>query len=165
MPRSRFAFAGIVLLAGSCAVTAAAAEPEEPVLARRFDAVVQPFLKSHCLACHGTLKREGKLDLSVYSSLQAVVKNPRVWDGVLERLEAEEMPPEKAPRQLLPHERRAVIEWIADVHEHEARRNAGDPGGRYWHRRLSNAEFDFTIRDLTGVDIRPHARVPGRPRQ
>ena len=88
-------------------------KPDEPALEHRFEAVVQPFLKSHCLACHGTLKREGKLDLSGYSSLQAVVKNPLVWDVVLERLEAEEMPPEKAPRQPLPHERRAVIEWIA----------------------------------------------------
>ena len=64
---------------------------------------MQPFLKNHCLACHGALKREGKLDLSVYSSLAAVVKNPQVWDLVQERLEAEEMPPEKAPRQPLAH--------------------------------------------------------------
>ena len=162
MPRPTFVFAGIVLLVGSSAVTAAAAEPDEPALARRFEAVVQPFLKNHCLACHGALKREGKLDLSVYSSLKEVVKNPLVWDGVQERLEAEEMPPEKAPRQPLPHERRAVIEWIADVHEHEARRNAGDPGV-VLARRLSNAEFDFTIRDLTGVDIRPTREFPVDP--
>jgi len=162
MPRSRFAVAGIVLLVGSSAVTAAAAEPDAPALAHRYEAVVQPFLKNHCLACHGALKREGKLDLSVYSSLQTVVKNPQVWDLVLERLEAEEMPPEKAPRQPLAHERRAVIEWIADVHEHEARRNAGDPGA-VLARRLSNAELDFTIRDLTGVDIRPTREFPVDP--
>ena len=72
------------------------------------------------------------------------------------------MPPEKAPRQPLPHDRRAVVEWIADVHEHEARRNAGDPGA-VLARRLSNAEFDYTIRDLTGVDIRPTREFPVDP--
>ena len=62
--------------------------------------VVHPFLKDHCLNCHGARKQEGKLDLSVYSSTQAVVENYRSsWDLVLERLDAEEMPPEKAPRQ------------------------------------------------------------------
>ena len=73
MPRSTFT--RIVLLSGCLAVTAAAAEPDAPALAHRYEAVVQPFLKNHCLACHGARKREGKLDLSVYSSLQAVVKD------------------------------------------------------------------------------------------
>ena len=30
-------------------------------------------------------------------------------------------------------------------------------------RRLSNAEFDYTIRDLTGVDIRPTREFPVDP--
>src|SRR5262249_35487402 len=43
-----------------------------------------------------------------------------------------------------------------------ARRNAGDPG-IVLARRLSNAEFDYTIRDLTGVDIRPAREFPVDP--
>ena len=72
------------------------------------------------------------------------------------------MPPEEAPRQPTPHERRAVVEWIAAVRDREARRNAGDPGP-VLARRLSNAEFDYTIRDLTGVDIRPTREFPVDP--
>ncbi len=41
-------------------------------------------------------------------------------------------------------------------------RNAGDPGP-VLARRLSNAEFDYTIRDLTGVDIRPTREFPVDP--
>ena len=48
------------------------------------------------MACHGERKKEAKLDLSVYSSVAAVVKDHRVWERVAERLEAEEMPPEEA---------------------------------------------------------------------
>src|SRR4029079_15104918 len=77
-------------------------------------------------------------------------------------LEAAEMPPEDAPRKLAPHERRALITWIEDLPNFEAQRNAGDPGP-VLARRLSNAEFDYTIRDLTGVDIRPTREFPVDP--
>lgn len=158
--RSTLAF--LALLVGSIAGMAAAAEADGRPLEVGFEAVVQPFLKNHCLACHGPRKREAKLDLSLDRSVAAVVKNHRVWALVLERLEAEEMPPEKAPRQPTPEERQAVIAWIQAMREHEARRNAGDPGP-VLARRLSNAELDYTIRDLTGVDIRPTRLFPVDP--
>ena len=41
-------------------------------------------------------------------------------------------------------------------------RNAGDPGS-VPARRLSNAEYDHTIRDLTGVDLRPTREFPVDP--
>ena len=41
----------------------------------------------------------------------------------------------------------------------EARARAGDPG-QVPLRRLSNAEYDCTIRDLTGVDLRPAREFP-----
>ena len=44
----------------------------------------------------------------------------------------------------------------------EARKNAGDPGP-VLVRRLSNAEYNNTIRDLTGVDIRPTREFPVDP--
>ena len=44
----------------------------------------------------------------------------------------------------------------------EARKNAGDPG-LVLARRLSNAEYNYTIRDLTGVDIRPTREFPWIP--
>ena len=72
------------------------------------------------------------------------------------------MPPEEANRQPEPDERAAVIAWIKDLRDREARRHAGDPG-TVLARRLSNAEFDYTIRDLTGVDIRPTREFPVDP--
>src|SRR5207244_7272568 len=61
-----------------------------------------------------------------------------------------------------PHERRAVLECLHELREQEAQRHAGDPGV-VLARRLSNAEFDYTIRDLTGVDIRPTREFPVDP--
>ncbi len=139
-----------------------AAGAQEPSLERRFDDVVRPFLRDHCLGCHGSEKPKGKLDLSVYSSVATVVKDHRVWAVVVDRLEAEEMPPEEAKRQPAPAQRRAVVEWIGALRDREAKRNAGDPG-RVLPRRLSNAELDYTIHDLTGVDIRPTREFPVDP--
>jgi len=72
------------------------------------------------------------------------------------------MPPSKA--KVFPPEaqRHEIIAWIRDLRKQEAKRSAGDPGP-VPARRLSNAEFDYTIRDLTGVDIRPAREFPVDP--
>src|SRR5262245_64224213 len=72
------------------------------------------------------------------------------------------MPPEEAAKRPAPAERVAVVAWVRDLRDHEARQNAGDPG-TVLARRLSNAELDYTIRDLTGVDIRPTREFPVDP--
>ncbi|MGO9464585.1 MAG: DUF1592 domain-containing protein [Isosphaeraceae bacterium] len=154
------AWAAVVLLLGGFA--ALAAEPDGSALERRFDEVVRPFLRDQCLTCHGPDKPKAKLDLSLYSSVATVVRDYRVWDLVVERLEAGEMPPRKAPQHPSPDERRVVLEWAQALREREARKNAGDPGP-VRARRLSNAEYDYTIRDLTGRDIRPTREFPVDP--
>src|SRR5207244_12943804 len=84
------------------------------------------------------------------------------WEEVLERLHTSSMPPENALRQPKADERAAVVAWLRDVRDREAERNAGDPG-IVLARRLSNAEYDYTIHDLTGVDIRPTKEFPVDP--
>ncbi|HVW01930.1 MAG TPA: DUF1587 domain-containing protein, partial [Planctomycetaceae bacterium] len=110
----------------------------------------------------GPKKQSAKLDLSGFTSVDAIVREHGTWDLVLERLEAGEMPPEKAPQQPSKAERQAIIDWITALRDREGRRNAGDPG-TVLARRLSSAEYDNTIRDLTGVDIRPTREFPVDP--
>jgi hypothetical protein len=55
-----------------------------------------------------------------------------------------------------------VIDWIGAMLVAEARRTAGDPGV-VLARRLSNAEYNYTIRDLTGVDLKPTREFPVDP--
>jgi mono/diheme cytochrome c family protein len=146
-----------------CARSAVAAESAgRAALEQQFAATVQPFLQSYCHDCHGNGKSEGKLDLAAYSSLAKVAAGHQTWALVLERLEEKEMPPEEALQQPTPKERAAITSWIRAVRKHEAERNAGDPGV-VPVRRLSNAEYNYTIRDLTGVDIRPTKTFPVDP--
>jgi hypothetical protein len=130
-------------------------------LDRGFAETVRPFLETYCFGCHGE-KQKGKLDLRPYSSREAVVKDYRRWETVLEKLKAAEMPPEEAERQPTTELRQRVMAWIQATRRYEARRNADDPGP-VLARRLSNAEYDYTIRDLTGVDIQPAREFPVDP--
>ena len=139
-----------------------AAESTEPTLDAQLRQTVTPFVQKYCLDCHGKAKQEAKLNLSGYASPAAIAKEHRTWELVLERLAAGEMPPEDAEPRPTPDERAAVVGWIKAFREEEARRHAGDPG-LVLARRLSNAEFDYTIRDLTGVDIRPTREFPVDP--
>lgn len=137
-----------------------AASPE--LLEPRFATQVRPFVERYCVSCHGSKKPKAGLDLGRDLTVAAIAKNAPQWEQVLERLEAKEMPPEDAPRLPEPGERAAVVAWIRDLRDRESEKNAGDPGP-VLARRLSNAEYDYTIRDLTGVDIRPTREFPVDP--
>jgi len=152
----------ILLFVGFATTTGTASEPNERDLKRRFAETVSPFLNTYCFDCHGQERQETKLNLSGYSSVEDVAKAHKTWEIVLERLEAQEMPPEASKKQPKREQTQVVIEWIRTMREFEAQRNAGDPG-IVLARRLSNAEYNYTIRDLTGVDIRPTATFPVDP--
>src|SRR6185436_8637876 len=77
-------------------------------------------------------------------------------------LKAGEMPPSQSKQQPDAAERQSVVAWIETVSVEDARRHPNDPG-IVLARRLSNAEYDYTIHDLTGVDIRPTKEFPVDP--
>src|SRR6185503_11989332 len=165
LTRPRLTFCVILFLlawSGRCiAAETFRAGISERELERGFAETVHPFLETYCFACHGE-KQKGKLDLRPYSTREAVAKDYRRWEAVLAKLKAGEMPPEEADRYPTAELRQRVVGWIQAMRKHEAQRNAGDPGP-VLARRLSNAEYDYTIRDLTGVDIRPAQEFPVDP--
>ncbi len=126
-----------------------------------FTRSVRPFLETYCINCHGQQRPAAQLDLSGFTTMAALMQDGRRWSQILERLEAQEMPP-KGARQPMAQERRATVDWFHSVRENEMRRNAGDPGV-VLARRLSNSEYNYTVRDLTGVDIRPTRKFPVDP--
>jgi hypothetical protein len=162
MPLPRLILIVLLFVIGGAVERAAADDASEPTLNRRFAEQVEPFLKTYCHECHGGQDPEAGLNLTAYRSLDSVAKDWQTWDIVLERLEAAEMPPKDASRQPSADARGDVIDWFRAVRRFEADRNAGDPGA-VTARRLSNAEYNYTIRDLTGVDIQPAREFPVDP--
>src|SRR4051812_14203292 len=131
-------------------------------LARGFARDVRPFVDEYCLTCHDKETRKADLDLSAFDSVDKVVQDYPHWELALERLRDGEMPPKKAKQQPPASARKKVIQWIEALRSQEAARQAGDPGP-ILPRRLSNAEYDYTIRALTGVDIHPTRSFPVDP--
>src|SRR5207244_899639 len=95
--------------------------PPADSLEQRYSGQVRPFLEQYCFSCHGPMRQEAGLDLSRDATVSAVAADARRWRLVLERLQAEEMPPEDAPRHPGADERAAVVAWIRDLRDHETR--------------------------------------------
>ncbi|MCY2965930.1 MAG: DUF1592 domain-containing protein [Planctomycetota bacterium] len=151
------------ILVGFVAVVRSADDaPSHAELAKRWTDDIRPFVERHCVTCHGEQKPAAQLRLDQFESLDSLARQPQTWLTVLERVESGEMPPEDAKRQPSDEERGRVVRWIRDWRKFESERNAGDPGP-VPARRLSNAELDHTIRDLTGFPLRPSHEFPVDP--
>ncbi len=129
---------------------------------RAFRESVRPFLETYCVTCHKGDKPKGDLNLDAFTTADSVAADLARWALVQEQLDLEIMPPRKAERHPPAEARGQILAWIDAVRTLEATRHAGDPG-RVLARRLSNAEYDNTIRDLTGVDLRPTREFPVDP--
>ncbi len=144
------------------AKTVAAPDVKAAEFDRGFRETIHPFVETYCTSCHGSDKPKAELDLSTFTTFASVKKNLNRWSEVLERIKAEEMPPDEAKKHPDEAQVRPVVAWLESLRTYEAERNAGEPGV-VLARRLSNAEYDYTIRDLTGVDIRPTREFPVDP--
>ncbi|MFN0111928.1 MAG: DUF1592 domain-containing protein [Blastocatellia bacterium] len=133
----------------------------EAELAKQFVQTVRPFLNTYCVSCHNSSAPAASLDLQRYSTPVSVTEDFAPWTQALRKLTTQEMPPKdmKQPPESL---RQQVIAWIAAVRKNEISKRQGDPGLAP-ARRLSNAEYNYTMRDLTGVDLRPAREFPVDP--
>lgn len=123
-----------------------------PAFAIEMPEPVGSVLREKCVTCHSTEKQEGELDLEASD----IREQPQVWEHVIDQIENGEMPPKRKP-PLSKEESLVVLNWIRQSLDEIARANAGDPGPVVL-RRLSNHEYTYTLRDLTGVDSLDPAR-------
>lgn len=121
-----------------------------------FDREVRPIVGRYCFACHSAAKHTGDVNLERFTSLQTVSLDPKVWQKVYEQISLGEMPPKGMP-QPSAEERTRLLGSITATLKTASRAHAGDPGPVVL-RRLNNAEYTFTIRDLTGVPSLDPAR-------
>ena len=149
----------IAVILGLAVIRAVNAAP--PALDQQFDQTVRPFIATYCVGCHSGKTPAAQFDLKSYTAFDQVTRDYPRWALILQRLTAHEMPPKPAP-QPSSDARQQVIDWIQAVRADEIRRNAGDPGA-VLARRLSNAEYNYTIRDLTGADMQPAREFPVDP--
>ncbi len=132
--------------------------PKVAPVENNFATDARSVVARYCFECHSTKAKKGSLDLERYATVEQVRKDIKPWQQMIEQIEAGEMPPKDKP-QPTAEEKTRLLGWIRGFLETEAKARAGDPG-HVPLRRLSNAEYDYTIRDLTGVDLKPAREFP-----
>jgi mono/diheme cytochrome c family protein len=129
----------LLLPASALPVAAATSLPEE----------AQHVLKQHCFSCHSNKKAKGDVNLETLPNGTSDEEATDLWQKVLEQLSLGEMPPADEP-QPTEAQRKKLIQSVEQLLDTVAQRDSGDPG-EVVLRRLSNAEYTYTIQDLTGV--------------
>lgn len=104
------------------------------------------------MGCHGEKKTKGDLNLEEILRGGSVADNFKTWERVIDMLEFEDMPPPEEDDQPSQAERSNLIATISGTLEDYIQQNAGDPG-KIALRRLTSAEYAYTIEDLTGLDL------------
>ncbi|MFM8578093.1 MAG: DUF1587 domain-containing protein, partial [Planctomycetaceae bacterium] len=137
----------------ACSALAPHAMANDAALARTFGDRVLPLINRTCGECHGDVPKDNELVLTRFATADRLLREPRVLEHVVERVRTGDMPPRESP-QPTEVEREQLVAWFLAALDAEAAGRAGDPGP-VTLRRLTNAEYDNAIRDLTRVDIRP----------
>ncbi|MDF1753346.1 MAG: DUF1592 domain-containing protein [Verrucomicrobiales bacterium] len=111
---------------------------------------ILPLLETYCHSCHGEDKVKGSVDMLPFATAESLMAERKLWLNILEQIETEEMP----TKEPLPskEERHLMVEWLHkklnDI-DWSAIRDAG----HVTIPRLTNVEYQNTIRDLLGVDL------------
>ncbi|MEX0702090.1 MAG: DUF1592 domain-containing protein [Planctomycetales bacterium] len=135
------------------------ATSNDAIAGASFETHVQPFLAKYCFDCHGPkVQREG-VAFHGFADAKSAIAARDLWERTADMLRFDAMPPAEHKLRPSEDERNAVVRWI------EARvlpidcTQTDDPG-RETIRRLNRVEYDNTVRDLVGVQVRPGRDFP-----
>src|SRR5471032_838564 len=100
----------ILLALAATSFAARAADGTAAQLNSNFSTTVKPFLQTYCVTCHGGEKHAAGLNFTEYSSMSAAVKDEHRLSVVLDRLQAEDMPPSKAKLHPTTDDRKQAVD-------------------------------------------------------
>lgn len=140
-------FLTIVLLSGGAAVVRADSKS------------TLELVQKSCVGCHNASVKSGDVDLKTLSANGKTFEHDRlIWEKVLEKVRLKQMPPPGLPQPPAALSASAT-KWLEEEFARQDKLIKPD-AGRVSARRLNRAEYNNTIRDLLGVDIRPADNFP-----
>lgn len=145
---------GAVLMAWSFSGSMADAAPEGTASAKPYPGEFRPFFEQHCVKCHSGEKPKGDWRVDELTADLGEKNSRERWQGVLEKLEAGEMPPKVKPRPP-ESEVHAVTDWISAQLAAVISRE-----GRVVFRRLNRTEYETTVNDLLGTHAKLKEMLP-----
>src|SRR5436309_14721992 len=143
-----------LLAAGSFMFTL---EAQQPSAGTPLPAAQRDVINRYCISCHNDRVKRGGLALDT-AAAHEVGENPEVWEKVLRKVRARQMPPAGMPR---PDE----TTYDAAIASLEASLDAAaaahpNPGRTETLRRLNRTEYQNAIRDLLALDVDVTSLLP-----
>ena len=121
-----------------------------------YETQIRPVLAKNCFECHNTGNTKGGVNLDNYKEVDRVIKDGQFWLKVLDQIKTRSMPP-KAEPALSEKEYHLLVDGINSILQASlAQRSAG----HVVIRRLSHAEYRYTIQDLVNVDFDARSYFP-----
>ncbi|MFN9435515.1 MAG: DUF1587 domain-containing protein, partial [Planctomycetota bacterium] len=140
-------------LASQASNALTALDPLDQQLTAGWIDTIKPLMTRHCGDCHMGDGDEGGVNLDDYDSLAKIRSHESTWEQIRGVIRAEAMPPPDSAT-ITPAERATLGQWIERV-LHEVDCGCRPPVPEVTIRRLNQAEYDATIRDLIGLDLQP----------
>jgi hypothetical protein len=124
----------------------------EPKTADAFQKHVMPLLERYCADCHMNDEAEAGIALDRYANQEAAIKDGRTWIRVRDALQGRIMPPKDEAQPSIAELDR-IIAWIENDFL-AAQCGKQESSAPVVIRRLNRQEYNNTIRDLLGLDLR-----------
>ncbi|HET9218027.1 MAG TPA: DUF1592 domain-containing protein [Terriglobia bacterium] len=128
--------------------------------AQSLQATHRASFERYCLACHTQkMKEQGRVPIALDTlDIAKVSANPEVWEKVILKMRAGQMPPAASARPSSA-DRAAFLTWLESELDRAAAANP-NPGRTEAFHRLNRAEYRNAVRDLLGVDMDVSSMLP-----
>lgn len=117
-------------------------------------APLQAFFDRHCYECHDDASAKGGLDLAALKTDLSDAAAFETWERIFDRVKSGEMPPESEPRP----EAGAIEGFLAHLTGDLTEAHLAEKGTVL--RRLNRREYENTLNDLFGTQVRVAAMLP-----
>ena len=117
-----------------------------------FETELRPLLQQYCWDCHSDAEAEGGVAFDRYTDTAKVQTDFELWEKVIRLVQQRQMP----PADFAELDNDSLQKLVKGI-EYELSQfdcSVENRPGRVTIRRLNKAEYNNTIRDLTGLDLR-----------
>ena len=155
----------VFVLGESATCFADGLSPEMSEWGQRYAKDILPIIQSRCIDCHSGKDADGEFDLSRFTSGDVAATAGDVWERVARRIRQNEMPPEGSPGLNDP-QKGAFYRWLDSRPDQDLCNQLASDETQAWYRghvmsrRLTRTEYRNAIKDLVGLELRPHELPP-----